>query len=242
MRVVLVLLLAACASNERDVSLRELQSGALEVAITANASRVTVTLALPDVSECVHLTGNVTATFDGEPFPLVRRGGYVPPAATDAASSCDDPMFQIATEPSAIASTISISDGSTTVSADIASLRVARAFTVGAVARGTSARFAWSVASDISYANDYTHPTLLWMPDQGQPFAIEGNPSFDPPGTSLAIEGTTIGATLPADGSTGPGMFSLAGVFGPAIATCTGIATCVGGPVTAPALRATIAP
>ena len=43
-------LAAACTSNERDVSLHDLQSGVLELAITADASRVTVTLVLPDVS------------------------------------------------------------------------------------------------------------------------------------------------------------------------------------------------
>jgi hypothetical protein len=204
-----------------------------EIQVDATASTVTIALT-GNFSECIRLDGAVTATLDGTPFELTTRGGYVPPAASDAASSCDSPTFQIATSPASPASDIVISDGKTTFTATVPALRAVRGYSAGGLARGAQARFSWAVPTDVSVANDYDRPYILWQPDQGAAFSLEAN--------AITINGTDLVATIPADAATGSGAFNFNAVTAPPVTACSGIASCTVGAVHPRALTATIAP
>jgi hypothetical protein len=203
--------------------------------------RVEVALSSDVGGDCAVLQDPVTATLDGMPLEVVSRGGYASgnPSAGQAAS-CVPPSFRIATGPSNAVSELSLSDGTATIAASVASLRTAREFSVDAVRRGALVRFAWSVSADTVQSDGQVTPLpgVAWQPDQGIGFELGAG--FGVAGATL--DGTALVATIPADATTGSGMFLFAAVLSPTFVTCGGVARCFADAPPPPPLRAAIAP
>jgi hypothetical protein len=235
-----------------NVTLDAFATGDLEVFVdyagTGTNTAVTVYLALPPPT-CPILTGNVTATVD-EIALSVSPGMYLAPnpGALNAHDGCDPPMFSSGwISATSTASTITIGDGATTISATVPLLRTVRKFTAGpaitpTLQRGMDVTFAWSVSTDTVEPNDdgsLPQPGLKWTV-QGAGNVLELGPAYAV--TGLAVQGTTLVASIPSNADTGYGVFDFVPLFSPSVTACTGVTSCRGEPVAPPRMYANLTP
>lgn len=229
--------------TEAHFTLRDLASGSLAIAVTADGTDSTLTLGWFATGACAVVDGQVTATIDEVSLQWESHGAYVPGPVDD----CEIPMLHtIAPVTTSASSQIVLGDGTTTVTATVASLRTARAFSaVGPVQRGADARFAWSIGTDtVQRIFDRTHVDgvlplagLDWGPS-GPGFEL--GPDYRKDG--LVLDGTTLVASIPAAATTGAGTFAFSPLLAPTFTSCNGVGHCDGRPTDPTLLDATIAP
>jgi hypothetical protein len=241
-RALAIVFVAAC-SHERTVTLADLQDGTLDVTVSNDGTVVRVRLTdhwMKGDAPCSVIEDRVTATLDGDLLPVTSRGAFIPPPATDAASSCTEPTFETTTTTNPTASSaIEITDGTTTITAVVASLRAVRGFTqVDVLRRGAEARFSWSVPSDaiVPEGSLIPRPGIVWAPELGPGFTL--GPAFGK--TGVTFDATTLFVSVPADAGPGPGELWFQPFLSPTFSRCDGVTSCESQPITPAALAVTI--
>jgi hypothetical protein len=231
LRLFAIAALLAPACTQGPMTLDDFKSGTLSLELAVDGSHVKFTLGVLSFDNCPTIESRVQATLDGAPLDVTSRGT----AMSAELAPCEPPAFE-GTPSATPLGALAITDGKTTISATIANLGIARAFSVGTIQRGATARFTWSVDTDSPQSGGQipATPYVQWTPDQGQGFSLD-----DPNAT---LDGTTVVASIPANAATGAGMFSFNDLFGPAFVACSGVSQCHGLPTSPPGLHATISP
>ena len=200
-------------------------------------------------SPCFVIEDRVSGTLDDIRMEVVSRGAYVGKShiLDDVVPYCVSPTFRLAANKSPTpTSELRISDGTTTISVVIRSLRTSRGFALAdALQRGKDAHFVWSVATD---AVPEPGPCLgaKWTPEGWTPIGNDPPTStvdscYGGPGARVEANNTLV-LSIPANAAPGPGTLSVGSPFDPTVVVCEGVARCeatADGPLP---FRTTIAP
>ena len=239
--VAVTLVVSACAQDQ-TVSLDQLRDAKLVVTISADGTDVDVALGRTTerfAPPCLVLDDRVAARVDGLPLPSSSRGSSL---GGDEPPFCELPSFHVTTPVAGApaSSVISLTDGTTTISTMLRSLRFARGFSVaGVLQAGADARFTWTIGSDVSPIEDGVAPPLgaTFTEDDGDIWSLGGLP-----GSGVALDGTTLVVPIPPQAPIGGARVDFPLMLGPMIEACEGVTECLAEPVMPPSLHVTVAP